>query len=475
MRAAIGFLGAHALYLAAGLAAVYALGLVELRARELAQAAGLALLAGIGIVTTLLIALLVARVPVTLTTFVIVSVLATAALAATGWGLRRSERLRALTPPSYPLGRGERIVAFGLVGLVALWIAVEAIASRRTWVGWDAAHIWMFKAVALTEAPELRLEVADNETIAHPNLSAQDYPILQPVLMSTVFRAMGGANVERGSFELWILVLAFAGAVAFLVGRIAHGPLWSIPLVALIPSATGTVLLFNADVTVAAYCAIGAIAAALWLQDGKTRYALLAAVMLGAAANTKLEGVGFAFIVLAAAAAARVWPRRWTELRTAAIALGVLIVFMLPWSIWNEVQEPWENQPAAPLSEALTPSFLSDHKDQLDYGLHRLLDVITNQGVFSWIVPAFLVLAVACALTEARRRLALFYLGSAILSFLALVWVYWTTLAQFPEEHIDVTVDRIVLTPIWIAAIGLVHLLATFELTPRPGARDHPT
>ena len=468
MRAAAGFAGAHALYLAAGWAAVYALGLIEPRLRDAAYSAGLALLAGVAVVTTLLTTLLVARVPVTLVTFVIVALIATAALGGLGWLLRSRGRLPPLPAPR-ALARGERIVAFGLAGAVALWVLVEAVASRRTWVGWDAAHIWMFKAVALTDAPELRLELADNETIAAPNFSGQDYPILQPVLMSTVFRAMGGANVEQGSLELWVLLLAFVGAVAFVAARFARGPLWSIPLVALVPSATVTLLLFNADVTVASFCALGALSAALWVHDGRVRYLMLAAVMLGAAINTKVEGVGFALIVLAAAVVARVWPRRWTELRAAALALGVVVAFFLPWWIWNQIHEPHENQPAAPLSDALDPGFLADRKDQLDFGLNKLVEVIADQGRFAWIVPAFLVLAVACLLTDTRRRIAAFYLAASVVSFIALVWVYWTTLAGDPREHILVTVERVVLTPVWIAAMGLVHLLATFELTPRSG------
>jgi hypothetical protein len=470
MRAAVGFAGAHALYLVAGWAAVYALGLIDLRPREVVKSAGLALLAGIAIVTTVLTALLVARVPVTLLTFVLVALAVAVALAAAGWLVRRSGRMRPLAPLGYPLSRAERLIALGLVAAVALWVVVEAIESRRFWVGWDAAHIWMFKAVALTEAPELRLEVADNPVIAAPNFSGQDYPILQPVLMSTVFRAMGGANVEQGPFEIWVLVLAFVGAVAFVAARFARGPLWPIPVVALVPSATVTVLLFNADVTLAAFCALGALGAALWLRDGHTRYLVLAAVMLGGAINTKVEGVGFAMIVLVAAVVTRVWPRRWAELRAGALALGVVVAFMLPWWIWNRIHDPHENQPAAPLSEALDPGFLADRKDQLDFGLHKLVEVLADQGRFAWIVPAFLVLAVACLLTDTRRRLAAFYLTSSGLCFLALVWVYWTTKAGDPFEHIVVTVDRIVLTPIWIAAIGLVHLLATFELTPRSGA-----
>ena len=169
---------------------------------------------------------------------------------------------------------------------------------RQTYVGFDAAHIWTFKASALADHDELPLEIADNKVIAAPNFAGEDYPILQPVFLSTIFRQMGSPQPEGVSLELWLMTLAWVLAMAFLLYRRARNGMWVVALVAVLPSMTAVVLLSNADSTLALFGAAGACAAGLWVASGERRELLLAGVLLGAAANVKAEGLAFAGIVL---------------------------------------------------------------------------------------------------------------------------------------------------------------------------------
>ena len=88
----------------------------------------------------------------------------------------------------------------------------------------------------------------------------------------------------------------------------------------------------------------------------------------------------------------------------------MLVAFALPWRIWLAIQSPPQNQPAPPISDAIRPGFLIDRLGKLDNGLQALLRQAIEQGRYSWVIPAFLVVAVASLWDPARRRVAAFYL-----------------------------------------------------------------
>lgn len=467
-----GFVLAHALYLAAGSAVVFALGFVRLRVVEIILATGLAYLVGVALVTTLLIALLVVGVPVTGVTFWVVALLVVVVGAGIGLRARGDGSGPSLPVPWRDGERLDRIALCVLVAVACAWLGWQAVESHRSFVGFDAAHIWTFKATALTAHDKLPLEIADNQIIAAPSFAGEDYPILEPVFMSTIFRQMGGPQPEGVPVELWLLTAAWVLAIAFLLFRTARNGLWPVALVAVVPSTTAVVVLSNVDSLLAIFCAAGACAAGLWVVSGARRDVVLAAALLGGAANLKAEGLAFAGLVLLSAGVARTAPRAWGQLKPWAVGLGVLVAFVLPWRIWLAIHTPPQNQPSAPLSDAIRPGFLTDRADQLDAGLQALLRHVADQGRFAWVVPAFLVVAVAALWDPALRRLAGFYLGAVGLTFAALAWVYWTTLSPNVPGYISTTADRILLSAVFTAAVGLAHLASTFDFAASGRAAD---
>lgn len=458
MRAAAGLVFGLGLYALAGWALLYALGLIA-TIREALWATGLALLCGIALVGVTLVALLAIGLEVTLPVFVAVALLECAALAAAGWFVARGGSPRS-RPAAVPLSRHERWIAWSVGAALTLYVLLEAVLSRNMPVGFDASHFWTQKAVALFTLDELDPNVFNNIDYA----TAADYPILQPVFVSTMFRATGGDYVE--SVPMLLLLLAGAGVAGawFLLRRSSENVLWVFALVPLVPLVFTDALLSNADGTLAAFTGVGALAAALWVRERDLRLLLLAGVLLGAATNVKTEGTGFAAIVIVSAAVACAPWRGWRVLLPWAAGAGVLVAFKAPWALWMAVEEPAQHQQAAPLSDVLNPGFLADRLDNLELGAESVFAMLTDQGRWVWLIPCLVTLALASIAARRGRGASGFWLLSTGLGIVALCAVYWTTNTPNVANYIDVTQDRVVLTPMWLAALGLAHLLSMVEL-----------
>jgi hypothetical protein len=377
MRETLGFLLANGMFAAVGLAVLHALGLVPLRPLELAAASGLAFLTGIAGVGLGCLALLVAGIPFTLATIALVAVaeIALAAFAA----VRRRGTPDTPTPPlKLRVDRGTAL-AWGIAAAIVVFFIGEAIAMRTMPVAFDAAHIWTFKATALTLAEDLQPELFDNPVIGHPNFSGQDYPPLQPVFLAILFRAMGGPQPENVPVELWLTSAAFVAACIFLLGR-GRGILTLAPAMAGVLAAYGSVLVSNADGTLAIFTALGAICLARWVESGEARFGLLAGLLLGAAANVKIEGILFAAAVLLAGVAVAAWrrPERWAA--WAAASAAVTAVAILPWRLWLWSVSPPKTQETAALTDVVNPGWLFDRTSKLDAAGRRTFEVLADKG-----------------------------------------------------------------------------------------------
>ena len=97
-----------------------------------------------------------------------------------------------------------------------------------------------------------------------------------------------------------------------------------------------------ADLVLAAYVTVCALAAYRWLEDGGDGWASLSGFAAGAAAWTKLEGALSCLVILAAVLLVR------RSLRTPGLGvwLAWLAVFTLPWQLLPA--DPWH--PAQPLA-----------------------------------------------------------------------------------------------------------------------------
>ena len=471
MRDVLGFVAVHALLAAPGAALLWALGIVA-RPRELPGALGPAYLTGVAVVVPVLIALLTLGLPARLPQFVAAAVVLAAAFAAGGVLLaRRGRRVVDELPGEASAGRGELWIWRVGIAAIAVFFLVGLTAFAKLPTGGDDATIWTFKALALFQLDTgLDNAIFESRTgAAHPH-----YPILQPVLESTFFRTMGGAKTMEWHMALWLLYGAFVWTVGWLLRRRGAARLVvlaPVAALALAPAAARGLATGYADVTVACLAALGALCVGLWVEGAPGRYALLGGLFLGAAANTKNEGqlAAAAVLVAMAAGVAVARGRGWRPLAGTA---AIVAASVLPWLVWRSAQGH-EAADQAPLSDALSPSYLADRGDRLDATLGYVFPELSNLGNWLWAAPAFLAIAIVCVAAGALRRVAAFYLGAAFLMFAGLVWAYWTGLLEI-EYWLQSSISRTVTGMIVVGAAGLAHLatrLATQPVEPPADGR----
>jgi hypothetical protein len=459
VQAAAGFVGVHLLLAAAGGTLLYALGLVEARPRSLALAAGAAYFCGIALVFPLLVLLLVVGVPVTFATFVVVVTVAAGSLAAGGTVLRGRGRLGPPPPPPRPVRR--RSLEWWAVRLsfggIAVFFVGAAVAFYDLPTFWDDAHHWSSRALALYHYDHLLGDVFFNPALVVP--SHLEYPLLQPLLESTLWRAMGQRALSLAHVELWIVFGSFIWTIAWLLAPGRRTITW-LPALGALAIAGGTfssIVLGNADVTVASLVAAGLLCVALWLESGRTPYVLLAGVLLGAAANTKNEGLAAAVVAVAVAGLVGfvVWRRR--GLYAWAGSFGIALVGLLPWPLWVS-DHGLRSRDIIPLRQSLDVGFLADRADRLNLGAKAVLGELVRQDQWHLFVPLFLVLAAICLYVRVGpRQIALYGLNFAG-AVAALCWVYWNSAYGDVTQHIHDSVDRVVSIAVFVCAVAVAHL-----------------
>jgi hypothetical protein len=454
MRADAGFVAAHLLLAATGAALLFALGLTD--ARRVVAIAGPAYLAGAALTVPLLVLMLAIGVPFRTPTFVLLCLVLTAGLAALGVHRRREAAEPA--PDGSPRSRIETAgLVAGAVGL-AIWSVWAGRTFAHLPIQLDDARIWSLKSFALFYYDHLEPHIFTGAPYAASHL---DYPIFQPVLHASIFRAMGGTSASAGHVELWILVVAFAWTIGWLLARPGRGVAWILP-VALLLTASGiytNVKLGYADVTYTCFLAAGALMVGRWIEHDQHAFLLLGSVLLGAAANVKNEGtVGALIIVACAGAVALAEPDRRARLRAWWPSVAIVAALAAPWRIWvaaNGIHN--SDQPA--FHTAISPGYLIDRIDRARIALERLLEYITSGSWFMFFA-ALVVLAVVRLVARRGDRLAAFYLATAVLLAFSVVFAYWTS--SLPVQfHLDTSIDRTVTGTLVVAGVGLAHLLGT--------------
>jgi hypothetical protein len=450
MRADAGFVVAHLLLMLAGGALLYALRLVEPRPRRLLAALGPAYLTGIAAVVPVLILLLVIGIPFRTPVIVLVCLVEAAVFVVLG---RRRPHAR---PSRIPLRtRIERIV---------LTVAATALGVWALWVAWAFAHlpiqlddtrIWSLKSFALYYFDHLNPQVFDGGPYIASHL---DYPILQPTLLAVISRLMGEISSGARHIALWIIVVAFLWTAAWLLARRLVGVVWLAPLVALAvaPALYTNVKLGYADAFYACFLALGALLLGEWIEERRPGPLVLAALMLGAAANGKNEGIVGAFVILlCAGAVAAAGPARRSALTAWAAATAGVVAMVAPWQIWIAAHDI-HNTDQPGFGDAISPSYLGNQIDRLAPAAKRVLE----QALSGWSIFLAGLIGVAIVNLIARRRtpLAAYYLAATLLLGLTVVFAYWTGTLPL-EFQLDTSVDRTVTGTLVVAALGLAHLL----------------
>lgn len=444
MRTVLGLVALNGVALATGEALLYGLGLVGTRPGELARGAGAALLAGFAVLLGLGIVVLVAGGAFTGAAFTGAALIVGAGLVALGRRRRAPAREAVRARPD----RAGLVLGGGL----ALWFAVQIWESRALATAWDAAHNWTLKAEALFYHGSLVGPVF----VDGPNGAHLAYPVLQPLLGSLVFRFCGSPTQGTLLVELWILLAAFVATLPFLLA--GRAPSWLALLPGALAAASATsngILRGDADVLMACLLAAGALALALWVEASRPGHLALGVILLGAAANTKNEGLVFSGLVLVAAVIAFGW-RRERSWRPALVALAGFVALVGPWRLWLRLNGPFPSD-VTPLSTALHPSFLSDHLDQLRIGVHGLAYRLVDQSSYLWILPSFCALALAGLVSPRTRRLAGFWLGTVLAALASVAWVYWISSQPDIGGHVSRTVIRTITGPLFLCAAGLAY------------------
>lgn len=472
MRQDAGFAAYHLAFVPPGLALLYALGFLR-RPRDVPAAIGPAYLAGVAVVMTPLVLLVVLDVGAKLPAFAALAFVLTAALGLVGWLRReRFEPVEAEPPAS---GLEAWIARIG-IGVLAVFFTLTATAfSRAPTVGDDWAF-WSYKALAFFHF-DGKLEPIVF-TGSDPGPAHHHYPIVQPLLESLFFRWVNEPQLQEWHVVLWVFFAAFLWTMLWLAR--SRGLPLLIVLIPVFALAIGDrshriVEIGYADVTVAAFVGVAALAVGLWLNGGGARYAILAGVMLAAGANTKNEGLVAAIAILVTAGATMLITRRgaWRPWLAAGAIFGAGV---LPWILWRGSHDI-ESQDVPPLSASLKWDYLTDRLDRVPKAFSGLFDRFGDVGHWSFLVPCLLALSITCLVRGVARREAAFYLGSATLMTFGLVFVYWTGYLGI-EYWLENSSDRTVTSVVYICAAGVIHLtalvMATIPRADRAGPSAEP-
>jgi len=460
VRVNAGPIAADALFTLAGYGVLNAIGFLRASIWDFLAAVGLAFLAGLSFVLLVGIALLTIGIPFRLPAFVAVS-LVTAAL---GLALRR-DWLRGLRPHvRLPALREVPVQAWIALPTLAafLYYSEEGIQATR-WrplVEWDSWSIWSRKAEVLFHTGTLPTDFFASSSYIFMHA---DYPILIPLFESIQYRAMGTTNTQAIHWQFFLLGVAFVLSVLYLGLRRGTLLEW-LPLgiaAAVVPAAATQLVSAYADIPAALLLALGAVLLGEWLRTRDPRSLALSVLLLAGSANTKNEGLMAAAIAFIVAAVETLVARRRSDLKVLGIGVGAFVLAILPWRIWIAVHGIHSD---IPVLKGLSPWYLADRADRVGPSLRSLYAQLIDQGGWSYVIPLGIVLSVVCLAVPRLRGVAAFYLATGLLTFGALIWVYWISPTVPLDFFLATSSYRVV------AVLAALAFAALLELV--PVARD---
>lgn len=455
MRADLAPFAADLMLALAGVGILFAIGLVPLRPASLLAALGLAYLTGTAVVSVALIVLLVVGVPFTLITFGAV-VLACLGIGAVRW--RRAGGgpvVPEVTPWWRKSWRTWSADVWVTVALVAVFGAFAVVGLAGAWkmpiVEWDAWSIWARKTQILTGHDTLVPNFFSSDSYEWIHL---EYPLLLPVWEAIHSRAGGIFDMQGVLRHVWLLLVAFVWAVPYLLREHVRPLVWA-PVLLLAVAAPGVweqLLTGYADVPMAMFVCLGALALALWLTSGDNRVLVLSMIMLAAAANTKNEGMMAAVaLVVVAWFAAPFLGRRAGPLVVGAAGLAAAI---LPWQLWVAARDI---ETEISVSDGLNPSYILDRTDRIMPALEAIGQQLADPARWLYILPLAALVAAACVVSGIGRRIAIFYVVAFFALLAGFLWSYLASSATL-EWLLLTSVERVVTVLILLSFAALIHL-----------------
>jgi hypothetical protein len=434
IRSLAGLVLANACFLAAGL------GIVRLFGWRLRRHLGIAYMAGVaavGVLSTLM--LLVGLALQWWQALVLCALLASL-------GLVRRERVEDAGPR--PAWR----IALPAGGLLGGYLAVLFVQSLYQPLNtWDAWSDWTMKARAIVLLGGLKTSLFANHAYASLHL---DYPVLMPAVEAIDFRFMGRLDPQVIHVQFWLLFAGFLVAVYELLrDRVPQTLLWPALLVlGTAPALVDNLTSGDADVPVAVFFALAALAGWRYLSTGERRNVWLFALLSGAALSTKVEGevfVGVLFLLVLIFVAATRRP-----LAPLGPALAWCLISIVPWQIWISAHDVHS---VTPLRRTLSPSFLWGRTDRIGPWVHWLLHQSVTTGWLE-ILPVAVGVAVVALLVRGGRG-ALFPIAVLLGVFLGLTWGYMAR--PLGIQEILATAGRRTLTTLVVAAAVFLPVLGS--------------
>jgi hypothetical protein len=202
------------------------------------------------------------------------------------------------------------------------------------------------------------------------------------------------------------------------------------------------------------------VALGLWIDGAANGHLWLAAILLGAAANTKDEDMIGAIVVLLAAGSVLAGRSHRARLRSWLVGVGVCALLILPWRIWTATHHLRDNV-TPPIPRSLSPAFLVARAPELRMVASAMLSHAV--GGWGWAAAIFVIVCAVTFTTRTCRRLAAFYLISFVAIAVAMLWLYGTTPINL-SLLIPRSMSRTVNVFMVLAAFASAHLLST--LTP---------
>ncbi len=409
--------------------------------------AGVALLVGTGLVGTAVSVATIAGATSGLATLFG----SAAAVSALGIALACSSRVHIAVPacPSLRSAMSAEATAtaacFGVVVISA--VAIVGAFRASPWLD-DAWGIWLPKGVALSRhGLDPRLFAPNGRYVS---FEVPDYPLWWPALSGLAMRFVGSIDVRAMNAQLALLTFAFVGAVARLLwGVVRPWILWTgLLLLVASPEFLRHTQAGMADLPLAIYLSLCALAAVGWLSSGRGFYLLLAFAFAATALEIKTEGMPQLLILLLAATALAGGTRARVA-RLWAVAAAAFATF-LPWLAWR-AQHHIASRTG--LGKALDPGYLSRRTDRLFPSVEALARELADPR--NWLLLVPLTLAVALALALRQRRWV--WLGApatlaALFGFW--VWAYWVD--RDPIDYLLATSSyRVIDSIVLLAAVVL--------------------
>ncbi len=343
---------------------------------------------------------------------------------------------------------------------VRTWLAVPALALLALFAvdlwfqplwSYDAWVFWVPKGHALVQLGGL-----DASWFTGADLMNPDYPLLLPAVEAAGFR-IGGYEGGLLDVQSWLFVVALVGAVAQLAaGRVRTLVAWTVlTMLVFAPATIDQLAESEADIPLAALFAAAGLCGWLWLTERDTASLVLAAILGGGVAATKLEGAAFVgglFLTLIVLGALRSRRDALPPLAAgaAAFALGVV-----PWRLWLRAHEV-ENQ--ASVGRVSDVGDLASNIGRVPRSVGDLLVELLDPRRWLLLVP---LAAVAVVLAARRgRRSEAAYVGAVVaLGLAGLALAYWTTPFDL-QTHLDRSARRVVTGLVLFAAALTPFLLA---------------